>query len=225
MKNHTRWGAVALVVACLVLVLAGCRATDGPWGQTMAAWIQAVGSVLAILAAIAVANRQMEQARLDASRAKADLALAAVSLASKSLEQVADRLTAAARVGAGKSLGLALREHRTTELVETLRQVSIGDLPPSLVLTFSTLRSRLYAVNARITEIYNSEQKDPSKEARRSQRIRSSLATYEAALADYRELADQLRALGAGIPPDFEEPTILRAVIRQESLESSGDEE
>lgn len=213
MKKDIVWGALALAVAGVLLALVACRATDGLWGQTMAAWVQAVGSVLAILAAIVVANLQIEHARKEAQRATSDLALAAVSLASRTLTQVADRLAAAARPQAGKSMGLALREHRTTELVETLRQINIGDLPPVMVVAFSTLRSRLYAVNARITEIYDSEQKDRKLEDRRERRIQSSLLTYDDALADYQELSKSLSKMGASSPPEFEEPAPLRGYV------------
>lgn len=213
MKKDVLWSALALTLAGVLLSVVACRATDGWLGQTMAAWVQAVGSVLAILAAIVIANQQIDYSRKEAQRASSNLAIAAVSLASRTLAQVADRLTAAARPQAGKSMGLALREHRTTELVETLRQVNIGDLPPDLVVAFSTLRSRLYAVNARITQIYDSEQRDQKLEARRKQRVRSSLLTYDEALADYHELSTLLVTQGVSNPPRFEEPTALRTYV------------
>lgn len=213
MKKCVLWSALALTLAGVLLAVVACRATDGWLGQTMAAWVQAVGSVLAILAAIVIANQQIDHSRKESQRASSNLALAAVSLASRTLAQVADRLTAAARPQAGKSMGLALREHRTTELVETLRQVSIGDLPPDLVVAFSTLRSRLYAVNARITQIYESEQRDQKLEAHRKQRVRSSLLTYDEALADYHELSTLLVIQGVSNPPTFEEPIALRTYV------------
>lgn len=176
----------------------------------MAAWVQAVGSVLAILVAVLVANRQLEHTRQEARRNRSEAALAAASLAGKTLDQVADRLLAAARPRAGKTMGLALREHRTTELVQTLRELNVAELPPDTVVAFSTLRSRLFAVNSRITDIYRSEEGNSALEARREERVRSSLLTYDDALTDYTTLRDVLRTAHGLAAPEFDEPAALR---------------
>jgi|GEM_PF-2608589 len=211
------WKAAAglLVAAALAAAVFG-----PPWirGQTSAAWVQAIGSILAILGGFAVANLQLRHAASEARREQAERARAMASLVHKTLELVADRLKVAGRPFSKRTYGMALRQHRTSELVEALRQINAGDLPPEVVVSFSTLRSSLYAVNARITEIYQSEEARDIPESRRERRLRSSFAIYDIALADYRELDCLVRTHFGLETPGFEEPTELRAFVEAARL-------
>lgn len=150
-------------------------------------------------------------------------------LVHKSLEQVADRLKVAGRPFSKASYGLALREHRTSELVEALRQINSGELPPEVVVPFSTLRSNLYAVNARISEVYRSEEPPRNiPESRRQRRLRSSFAIYDHALADYGELGRLVHEHYGLTTPEFAEPPELRAFVeaaRTQPAATEADEE
>jgi hypothetical protein len=110
---------------------------------------------------------------------------------------------------------MALREYRTTELVEALRQIDAGSLPPEMVVPFSTLRSSLYAVNARITHIYRSEEERGIPEDRRERRIRSSLIVYDDAASDYAELCRLLGARQPGEITPHVEPKELRDFVEK----------
>lgn len=205
--------SLSLLLSVVIVVVAASHDPEGIWGQTTAAWLQAVGSILAILAGVAMANSQLRQASTDSRREKFEGARAAVSLARKTLELVADRLRVACDPASEASHGMALREHRTTELVEALRQISVGDLPPELVVPFSTLRSNLHAVNARITETYESEEEDGIPEERRRLRLGSALIIYNHAVGDYADLCGMLRNEVQADLPAFHEPQHLRDYV------------
>jgi hypothetical protein len=226
-RNRRLWAAAALLVA--VVAVAAYYGPPWLWSQQSAAWVQAVGSVLAILGGFAVANLQLRHAAAEARRQQAARARVMALLVHKSLEQVADRLKVAGRPFSKERYGLALREHRTTELIEALRQINSGELPPEVVVPFSTLRSNLYAVNARISEVYRSEEPPRNiPESRRRRRVRSSFAIYDHALADYRELCRLVREHFGLTAPEFAEPPELRGFVeeaRTEALATEADEE
>ena len=82
------WFALAGIAAAVWLAVVALNDKDGFTGQTAAAWVQAVGSVMAIIAAIVIdqgaARRQIEQLRSTESgrlRDRADEALAVVNQA------------------------------------------------------------------------------------------------------------------------------------------------
>ena len=206
------WAAAGLAATAILAWAAVNYAPAWLLGQTSAAWVQAIGSVLAILGGFAVANLQLRHSAAQSRREQAERAGAMVSLVHKVLELVADRLKVAGRPFSKADYGMALREHRTSELVEALRLINAGELPYEVVVLFSTLRSNLYAVNARITEVYRSEE-PPRKipESRRERRLRSSFVIYDHALADYSELGRLIREHFGLTAPDFAEPPELRA--------------
>lgn len=214
--SGTRWTiaiSLSLLASIVIMVIAASYDSEGIWGQTTAAWLQAVGSILAILAGVAMANSQLRQASADARLEKCEEARAAIALAHKTLELVADRLVVACDPDYEMRHGMALREHRTTELVDALRQISVGDLPAELVVPFSTLRSNLHAVNARITEIYESEDRDGIPEERRRLRLGSGLIIYNHAVGDYADLCRLLRSEIEAKLPVFDEPRLLREYV------------
>lgn len=214
--STTRWTiaiTLSLLASVVIVIAAAKHDDDGIWGQTAAAWLQAVGSILAILIALAVANYELRQAGADARLEKCEDARAAVSLAHRTLELVAERLMVACDPATEASHGMALREHRTTELIDALRQISVGDLPAEIVVPFSSIRSNLHAVNARITEIYESEDREGIPEQRRRLRLGSGLIIYSHAVRDYADLCRLLRTEVKAEFPAFGEPPQLAAYV------------
>jgi hypothetical protein len=205
--------SLSLLVSVVIMVAAAKHDSEGIWGQTTAAWLQAVGSILAILIALAVASSETRQASTDARLEKCDEARAAIALAHKTLELVAERLMVACDPANEASHGMALREHRTNELIEAMRQISVGDLPPEVVVPFSSIRSNLHAVNARITEIYDSEDEDGIPEERRRLRLGSGLIIYGHAVRDYADLCGLLRPQVEATFAAFHEPPKLAAYV------------
>lgn len=205
--------SLSLLASVVMVVAAAKHDEDGIWGQTTAAWLQAVGSILAILIALAVANYELRQAGADARLEKCEDARAAVALAHKTLELVADRLMVACDPATEASHGMALREHRTGELIDALRQISVGDLPAEIVVPFSSIRANLHAVNARISEIYESEEDDGIPEERRRRRLGSGLIIYAHATGDYADLCSLLRPQVAFDFPAYREAARLTAYV------------
>lgn len=224
--STVRWTiaiSLSLLASVVIMVAAARHDSEGIWGQTTAAWLQAVGSILAILIALAVANSEIRQAGADARLQKCEEARAAVSLAHKTLELVADRLMVAADPLTEASHGMALREHRTTELIDALRQISVGDLPAEIVVPFSSLRSNLHAVNARITEIYESEEDEGIPEERRRLRLGSGLIIYSHAVGDYDDLRSLLRTeVETEFPVYQEAPRLTAYVVMARAAASTG---
>ncbi|MBO9623173.1 MAG: hypothetical protein J7500_10725 [Sphingomonas sp.] len=204
---------LSLLASVAIMVAAAKHDHEGIWGETTAAWLQAVGSILAILFGIAMANAEARRAGADARTEKIEDARAAIALAHKTLELVADRLMVACDPATEAMHGMALREHRTNELVEGLRQISVGDLPPEIVVPFSSIRSNLHAVNARITEIYESEEEDGIPAERRRVRLGSGLIIYAHAVNDYADLCTLLRTQVDVEFPAFREPPQLAAYV------------
>jgi hypothetical protein len=205
--------SLSLLVSVAIVVAAAMHDQDGVWGHTTAAWLQAVGSILAILIALAVANSQLRQAAADLRLEKCDGARAAISLVHKTLELVAERLMVACDPANEASHGMALREHRTTELIDALRQISVGELPPEIVVPFSSIRSNLHAVNARVTEIYESEEDEGIPEERRQLRLGSALTIYSHAVRDYGDLCRLLRTQVEAEFARFHEPPRLASYV------------
>lgn len=207
--------AAAEVGAATCAILLGLPWTAWLAAQDAAEWVQAIGSILAILAGFAGLAIQRGQAERDQREAHRRAALACAQVARSAFLQVGDRLLVAAEPHSKHRRGMALREYRTTELVAALRELKLVEVPDGILSPLAALRSDLYAVNARITEIYASEERasDQNKkralEARRPSRIKSSLVIYGSAQASYAHLraclADYLGIAleDALIPPEL----------------------
>lgn len=142
------------------------------------AWVQAVGSIVAILAAIGLVAYQEYRRDHEARKKGREMAQAAASLAFTAIERVADRFAAAAHEP-DKPMRYSLRGFRTTEAVEALRGLDVAALPPSLVEAFSQVRADAYAVNARISEVF---QDDARRKAERLARLESAGRVFVDAL-------------------------------------------
>lgn len=193
-----------------------------PWAAWLAAkdaasWIQAIGGVLAIIAGFIGLAIQRAHAERDEHAAKVRAVYACSTVVRRTLEQVGDRLLVASEPHSKRRHGMALREYRTTEMVSALRELKLIDAQLDVLSPLAALRADLYAVNARITDIYKSEEQksDPEEkialEARRSNRIKSSLVVYGSALGSYANLQSCLRKF-YGL--ELENPTTPEDLIR-----------
>lgn len=138
------------------LFLMGAAQKEGPFGQTFAAWIQAIGSVAAIAATgiTFVADKRHERVRADNDAAA--LAVTAREMALNAIGMVSDRLDAALH----DQVLFRLRGHQTTEMVQAMRELDIRSLKPAVVRHFAVVRSSIYAVNARLTDVYASDERE-----------------------------------------------------------------
>lgn len=179
--------------------------------EKLAGWAQAFGAVVAILAGFVVVWWQIETARRAASQAREEAVAAAVVLATKALELVAERLVVAAYPKQPGS-NLTLRVFRTSEMIDVLREFGISQIPASMVVDFATTRSCLYAVNARITEFY--ETKGAAGETRLS-RLKSAGRAFHTAYLDWKKLAELSRAEFGIEPPTFKLEGDIKTFVDQ----------
>lgn len=147
-----------------------------------AAWVQAVGSVVAIVIAIILAFFQRDQARDVVRQHEHDGAKATCELARESLAMVGDRLSAALQPPKPRS-SHALRGFRTTEMVAAMRDLEASKIPSELIVDFVSIRTGVFAINARINELYdrekNKEQHIASRaSAQRNAKLHSAVQVY-----------------------------------------------
>lgn len=217
-EHDQRLVLIAELVAAAVLILAPLPLQEALAAKDAASWVQAIGSIIAIAAGFVVLALQREHAQRDERERHARSARACGTVALRAMVQVGDRLGVAAEPHSKRRHGMALREHRTTELVSALRELRLVEVHPDILSPLASLRSDLHAVNARISDIYRSEEKlsgadKVALEAKRSGRIKSSLVVYGSA---YRSFAALRRCLMAayGIElDDLELPAHLTVLL------------
>lgn len=177
-----KWRSWWPVSAALVIgfVLGGATARDGgPFGPTVASWVQAIGAIIAVYSGFALAAHQRRVAQTDAGEAAAMVAF-------NSIERVTDRLDATVQAVSGNT-ALALRGEQARELVNALTQVNISTLPADLISPVASLRAALMAINARIDEIYRTEEREPARKSERLSRLRSAALVLLAARREFKE--------------------------------------
>lgn len=148
----------------------------------VAAWVQAVGSVIAIVIAIIIALFQHDQAQIVILEHERDGAKATYELARESLIMVGDRLNAALEPHKPRS-SHALRGFRTTEMVAAMRELEASKIPSDLVVDFVRIRTGVFAINARIKELYDREVNEDGDIANlhrtmRYEKLRSAVVIY-----------------------------------------------
>lgn len=158
----------------------------------LAAWVQAVGAILAIVTGFATAAFQARSQEQAAIAGRNDLARAAHTLAFEALETISERLEAAL-TPSNSSKRYALRGDRTTEMISAMREFYTVRLPTDMVSDFIQLRSHVYAINQRISEIYGSEEHGALKKrrdakAKRNERLESSVRVRSQALDIFQRL-------------------------------------
>lgn len=146
--------AVPVLVAGAVGTLAlAMLAAERTAGDNLASWVQAIGSIAALLLGGATLWVQRAQTDSDAEQAARDLARSLDALSHAAFVRLTDRLKVAVEPGSGPKL--ELREYRTTEMIEALRGLDVMKLPANLVEPYIRLRSCLYAVNRRVQDAYD----------------------------------------------------------------------
>ena len=113
-------------------------------------------------------------------------------LAHDAFEAVTDRLEAAL-TQSGNAKRYALRGSQTSELVGAMREFETGRLPSSVLADFIRLRSHVAAINHRLGEVYESEERlhGTDKEMKRAERygcLASAVRTREDASRIYESL-------------------------------------
>ena len=121
---------------------------------------QTITSLAAIAAGFALFFLEKWWSRRGAARA-------AAHLAKHSIEYLTDRLEAL--VSKQPNSMLHLRGARTTEMVETLRELDISLLPPKMINSVAVIRSGVHAVNFRINEVLIDDKKRVGERSRRLQ--------------------------------------------------------
>ncbi len=166
----------------------------------LSAWVQAVGATLAIVVGFTVANNQAKAQQDQLQSERAAVAQAAQLLAFEALETVGGRLEAALMPpGSGKIL--SLQGDRTTEMILALREFETSRLPAVMLTPFIRLRSHVYAINERISEIFDSEEtsnpeKNKENKARRHARLKSTVRVRKEAVALFEELQEAAKPFG-----------------------------
>lgn len=161
------------------------------------AWVQAVGSILAIVSGFAIALYQRSEQRSDAKSDTAAIAAAAHTLAWHALETVSERLDSI--LNPSDSVTLALRGDRTKEMVEAMREFDTARLPASLLPDFILLRSHIYAMNENISKLYNVPREADAEGKTRHEKLVSTVRVQGKARAIFGQLETVAAAFGS--PP------------------------
>ena len=189
------WVVLPLVAAALILVIAATGAEYiAAWhsDEDTSGWAQAIGAVLAIVAGFVGNAYQLSRQKKDALDGRSLAGRAAYLLAYDALEIVSDRLESALQPNKSRDKH-ALRGARTTEMVAAMREFETSRVPDDMLADFIRLRSRLVAINERITEIYESEaratgDKPTGLKGRRLERLRSAVTTRKEAVELFTSL-------------------------------------
>jgi type II secretory pathway pseudopilin PulG len=186
------------------------------------ACIQAVGSILAILAGIGVVLWQEWQRKRDERRKENELAKAAGDVAREALVLVEARLNSAL-FPIGKPILFWLRNQRTTEVVQALRELRISTLPNEIIASVVRIRSGVYAVNTRISEVFDSEP-DKKAKARRWSRLESCGRVLSETIDEFAHLRSLLsNRHGVELAPIIPDENMVRYM--RESLSATVSDE
>lgn len=170
----------------------------------MSGWAQAIGAVLAIVAGFAGTAFQLAQQKKEALTSRSEAGRAAYLIAYDAIDIVSDRLESALQPNKSRKKH-ALRGSRTSEMVSALREFDTSRLPDNMLADFIRLRSRLVAINDRITEIYRSESKvvgdalNALKDQRRD-RLLSAVKTQREALTFFKALESAAQSHHSATP-------------------------
>ncbi|TAY32399.1 hypothetical protein ELH93_07160 [Rhizobium leguminosarum] len=164
-------------------------------GADVAAWVQAVGAILAIVAGFATLAIQTILQRKAADEERRAIAEAACLLAFDALETVSDRLENALTPPDETKL-LSLQGNRTTEMVSAMREFDTSRLPATLLSDFIRVRTHVYAINEKITEVYDSEEKRPGRKSREKSERRKRFVSTIRARSNAIELFNHLQTSG-----------------------------
>ena len=156
------------------------------------AWVQAVGAILAIVAGFATIYYQRVAEASDQLEPQAINARVAFLIAVQAITTLGERLDAVLAPNRDTH-PYRLRGNRAGEMIASLRELDTTRIPPNLLEKFLQLRSNLYALNERISEIYESEKPSkaaPRERSERPQRLAGGIEIWFSS----RTLLDEIRA-------------------------------
>ncbi|MEH7876610.1 hypothetical protein V7799_02540 [Rhizobium laguerreae] len=180
-------GATAAILG--LSILAAQTLASGSEGD-IAAWVQAVGAILAIVAGFATLAIQTVLQRKASDEERQAIVEAACLLAFDALETVSDRLENALT---DEPKLLSLQGNRTTEMVSAMREFDTSRLPATLLSDFIRVRTHVYAINEKITEVYDSEEKRPGRKTREKSERRVRFVSTARARSYAIKLFNQLQ--------------------------------
>ena len=170
------------------------RLAAGPGEVT--GWVQGIGSIFAIVAGFGVAAYQVQKQREDVREETRERAQAAHKLAFQAYRLIGERLdTALAPKDRTSASGgrYDLKGYRATEMVAAMREFDTGRLPTPLIESFVELRTRVFAINERIAQLYSREDSQSpadraAAKALRYGKLESSVRVYAKAGEIYAAL-------------------------------------
>ena len=186
---------IALVIV-LVLSFAGAYLLGAVFGGDLAAWVQSLGAILAIVSGFAAAIWQVRAQRIETQTERLAVARAAHILAFEALETAGDRLENALTPSDPTKV-MRLQGDRTTEMVLAMREFDTMKLPADLLPMFVRLRSQIYAINERVSEIYSSEDRNEERKNEREDRLNSAVRVYTDATELFEKFQSKASEFGA----------------------------
>lgn len=163
----------AALVALLILTIGGASFLVCWFGGSLSAWVQSLGAILAIVTGFAAAIWQVWAQRMEARQEQCAVVKAAHILASEALATTSDRLDAAL-IPPNSGKCMSLRGDRTTEMVLAMREFDTKKLPADLLPLFVRIRSHVFAINERISDVYDTEKKNQELVKKRGKRLKSA---------------------------------------------------
>jgi hypothetical protein len=165
--------AVAIIAFIVILALSvgiGWMLTCLSTAKDLPAWVQAVGAILTIVTGFATLYYQRGEEAKDQLELKATNARVALLIAAQAMTTLGERLDALLAPNRDKH-PYRLRGARSSEMIASLRELDTTRILPNLLEKFLQLRSNFYALNERISEIYESEKPSNPDPRERSERL------------------------------------------------------
>ena len=131
--------------------------------EGLSSWVQAVGTICAIVSGFAVANMHIKEQRKKKREEERVIAGAVYLLTHDTFELVCKRIKNAL----SKSPVRRRQKARTTEMIQIIKDFQISHVPVELLRSFTQIRSQLVAINEGINE-FNKEKKNDKMEAKKA---------------------------------------------------------
>ena len=163
----------AALVALLILTIVGASFLVCWFGGSLSAWVQSLGAILAIITGFAAAIWQVRAQRMEARQEQRAIVRAAHILACEALATASERLEAAL-IPPNSGKVMSLQGDRTTEMVLAMREFDTTKLPADLLPLFVRIRSHVFAINERISDVYDTEKKNQELVKKRGKRLKSA---------------------------------------------------
>ncbi len=176
--------------------LVGACYLQAKFGGGYTSWVQSFGAILAIVSGFTAAIWQVQAQRNETKAERHAVARAAHILAFEALETASDRLEAAL-IPPNSGKVMSLQGDRTTEMVLAMREFDTAMLPADLLPLFVRLRSHIFAINKRISEVYSSEDKNKERRKEREDRLKSAVRVHNEATQLFDSLQSEALNFGA----------------------------